>query len=215
MGSRPKSATLPVSTYPWWKIFGLPLALFTPLSILLVIIPPTGESPWVGFAVGIVFIGMVPLIVARLWDAWWAAYALAGVLSAELLLIAIRIWLLLLPPNPNWLAPLVLLYVVAWAIPLVMPKLSAVLWREQTAPKTTLGRGCLGIALGIGGAAGGIGAVFSFYAPVAGGIPIGLVVIAVGASLLVITISHVLAHQIVAQRPPPGYSKLLEGLDDT
>jgi len=62
----------------------------------------------------------------------------------------------------------------------------------------------MAIVLGIGGAAGGIGAVFGLYAPVVGGISIAPVVLAIGASVGAIMVSYVLSHQIVNQSPLPG-----------
>lgn len=204
MSIDPTSTRLPITAYPWWKAIGLAFAVYTPLSIVLIAIPPTAQSLWVGVAAATILLGFLPMIAARLWNVWWTAYAFAGVITLQLLLIAIRLWLLSLPLSIIWLGPLIVLYALAWRLPLVLPRLSATIWREQTAPETSWGRGCMAIVLGIGGAAGGIGAVFGLYAPVVGGISIAPVVLAIGASVGAIMVSYVLSHQIVNQSPLPG-----------
>ncbi len=87
----------PISNLPWWKILVLPLLVYAPLSAVLTFIPPPSEPPWVEIAIGLVIFGQLPLVAARLGGVWWTAYALAGILTFQILLIGIRVWLIILP----------------------------------------------------------------------------------------------------------------------
>ncbi len=205
MPARATSESNPAATASWWKILGLPLLLFVPISAVLIVIPPVGQSPWVEIAVLLALVGMIPLPAARIWNVWWAAYALAGVLSLQILLIGIKVWLLILPLSAFWLVPIVALYLLAWGLPLAFPMFSAILWREQIAPQTTAGRGCMALVLSLGGAAGGLAALVGLRGVAIGDISVALLLLALSAPFVPIIGSHAFSHQIVSQRPPPGF----------
>jgi hypothetical protein len=52
------------------------------------------------------------------------------------------------PLSTIWVLVLLIPYTLAWLLPYIKPSLSTIMYREQTAPQTKLGKGCMSIALG-------------------------------------------------------------------
>jgi hypothetical protein len=115
--------------------------------------------------------------------------------------LTIRAWNAVIPALGLWITLLVGLYVLAWALPAIEPKISALLFREQFAPETRLGRGCLALALAVGGAAAGTGATLGMYGSRYG--QENLVFLAIGALLTfgVLAWSQAVAHDMWPKRP--------------
>ncbi len=64
----------------------------------------------------------------------------------------------------GWLLVFLVLYALAWLLPYIRPKLSSIILREQMAPQTKLGKGCMSIALGGLPTIGSIAAVIGLHA---------------------------------------------------
>lgn len=122
-------------------------------------------------------------------------------LSFIFLGLAVRAWADVIGSVWFWLIFLLALYLLAWALPVLHPKLSAFLWREQIAPEMCLGRGCLALALALLPVAGGLAGVL-------GGIVVEdfsdktvSLILAIGFSVLAIGWGQAIAHEMWPKRP--------------
>lgn len=137
--------------------FGGPAALFAFFPSL------SPEAGIVGVGLTVAGVTLAPLAVHR--RDWWTQI---GVANAWLLIfvgISFRAFVEL-GPLGLWCGVLtVLLFAVAWALPALAPQLSALLLREQFAPQTRLGRGCLTAGLALLPTAAGVGATLGYFGP--------------------------------------------------
>jgi hypothetical protein len=99
-----------------------------------------------------------------------------------------------------WILPLVGAYIIAWILPLIDPSLAKVINNEQFAPKTKLGRGCLSVALSIGGTVGVIGAIIGRTLYKSSGIQGVLLVGGIIISICTIAFTQTFAYQIFTLR---------------
>jgi hypothetical protein len=99
-----------------------------------------------------------------------------------------------------WLVPLVAAYIIAWILPVIDPSLAKVVDNEQFAPKTKLGRGCLTVALSIGGAAGAMGAMIGRTLYKSSGIQPVMLIMGIGISIITVGLAQTFAYQIYAMR---------------
>jgi len=132
---------------------------------------------------------------------YWARAAYGNSWLLLFLGTAIRAWTDVIPVLWFWFVLLMTLYLVAWAFPVLHPKLSALLFREQFAPETRLGRGCMAWALALLPVIGGLGATFGMYGSRNGLDNIVSLVMAILGSIISIGLSQVFSHQLWPQRP--------------
>jgi len=145
--------------WPIWKVLTLvpiPLGGFA----ALVAIVPSYSPQALAVGIGLTVVAAVWISISR---SWWAAMVFINSWLLLMLGVAIRAWAKVIPQVWIWLVPLLAAYVVAWALPALSPKLSARLLREQLAPETRCGRGCLTLVLVVGPAAGTLGASVGMY----------------------------------------------------
>ncbi|MEW6569025.1 MAG: hypothetical protein AB1449_12840 [Chloroflexota bacterium] len=162
-GRRKRRGSLPVHRWPLWKVVaaGLFWLLWSALPLL---IPPYVPG-WALVACGALFFAMFG---ATLWvyfrDNLWARSTLGfSAFPGVFTLMTSRAWLFALPISWQWLLPLWGAVVVAALLPFTAPKLSRVLWTEQTAPRTRLGRALMALLLVVGPSAGTLGAAWGMY----------------------------------------------------
>lgn len=153
-----------VIDWPWWKVIGLLVFLFGVLTGLLTLVPYY-SSVALAIGIGLSVAGTIPVVWLRIWRTpnWWMEVAYAVVWPLFFLGLGARLLAAIIPVIWVWLIPLLAAYLLAWALPALNPALSALLWREQTAPQTRLGRGCLILMLPLAPVAGTIGASVGMF----------------------------------------------------
>jgi hypothetical protein len=155
---------------PWWKqvlfVVGWCLVLSV-FAALLIFIPPTETSItaiWV--SVSHVVLGTAAMIIA-LWkrEKWqWVGFPLMHSWMFILYATGLRALNAVYPIPMGWLLVFLLMYALAWLLPYLRPRLSSILLREQMAPETKWGKGCMSIALGGLPTIGSIAAVIGLHA---------------------------------------------------
>ncbi len=190
----------PNANWAWWQILAastIGLGLFGAMPGLL---PPI-SVPVV--RLGLIF--AVPAIFAAMlnwWSYnWWSRISLVAVWSLLILATAARAWFLLIGITWVWLLPILLAYLLAWAMPAINPRVSAILWREQTTPQTRVGRIVLVIALAIGPSAGVIGASLGMFGSRFGETESVILAIAVLMTAVAIGFAFAFGYQLWPERP--------------
>lgn len=170
------------------------------LGILPGFLPPISPEIIRLGAFGALLAVLVSLLNWRSYT-WWARLALGVIMTLQFLAIASRSWWILVGFQWIWVAPMFLAYLVAWLLPLLRPRISDVLWREQTAPQTRIGRTILAIALGIGPSAGVIGASLGMFGYRTDGLRGVLLAGGAICSLVSIGFAFALGYQLWPERP--------------
>ena len=114
-----------------------------------------------------------------------------------MLVIAARAWLLIVGNVALWALWMTLLlgaYLLAWALPSLNPKLSALLWREQYNPETNVGKAVLGISAKFLPIASTSGVLFGMYTTGDGHDNLVLLFVGIAFSLLSIGLAQVGSH---------------------
>ena len=188
------------STWPWWKAAAIALFTLGGFGAVLTVIPPYSSSA-MKVAIGLTLVGTVGAVWGISKANWWGGIVLLNSWFLLILGFAIRAWALVIPQVWIWLVPLVAAYLLAWALPAISPKLSARLLREQFAPETRWGRGCLRLFLVVGPAAGTLGASVGMYGSRFGQGNAVMLVIAVPSSAVAVGFAQAAAEQVWPRRP--------------
>ena len=193
---RPSSS----SSWPWWKA-----AILAPVGLgvfgaALAFVPPYSSNA-LKVATGLTVAGTVAGVWSVTRPNWWAAIAFVNSWLFLMLGMAMRAWANIIPQVWVWLVPLVAAYVLAWAFPAISPKLSARLLREQFAPETRWGRGCLTLFLVVGPAGGALGASVGMYGSRFGEGSVVMLVLAVLTSAVAVGGAQAFAQQVWPKRP--------------
>jgi len=188
------------STWPWWKAAAIALFTLGGFGAVLTVIPPYSSSA-MKVAIGLTLVGTVGAVWGISKANWWGGIVLLNSWFLLILGFAIRAWALVIPQVWIWLVPLVAAYLLAWALPAISPKLSARLLREQFAPETRWGRGCLTLFLVVGPAAGTLGASVGMYGSRFGQGNAVMLVIAVPSSAVAVGFAQAAAEQVWPRRP--------------
>jgi len=188
------------STWPWWKAAAIALFTLGGFGAVLTVIPPYSSSA-MKVAIGLTLVGTVGAVWGISKANWWGGIVLLNSWFLLILGFAIRAWALVIPQVWIWLVPLVAAYLLAWALPAISPKLSARLLREQFAPETRWGRGCLTLFLVVGPAAGTLGASVGMYGSRFGQGNAVMLVIAVLSSAVAVGFAQAAAEQVWPRRP--------------
>ena len=186
--------------WPLWKAVTL-----TPIALggfaALVAFVPSYSPRALAIGVGLTVVGVVAAAWVSLSPSWWAAMVSVNSWLLLFLGVSLRAWANLIPQVWVWLVPLVAAYLLAWALPAISPKLSARLLRDQFAPETRWGRGCLTLALVVGPAAGALGASVGMYGSRFGQGTAVMLVIAVLASAVAVGFAQAVVQQSWPKRP--------------
>jgi len=195
-----RSQRHPNSHWAWWQALAASLFVFGLFGALPGFLPPISISAMkLGWFIG------VPAVLAGVWSwwnfNWWPRIAFGVLLTLQILLAASRAWFLLIGITWVWLLPILLAYLLAWALPAIKPRVSAILWREQTAPQTRVGQIILVIALAIGPSAGVIGASLGMFGNRFGETDTVILVAAALMTSVAIGFAFAFAHQLWPDRP--------------
>jgi len=178
------------------------MALFSlgGFGAVLAFIPPYSPNA-MKVAVGLTVVGTVAAVWGISKANWWAVIVFLNSWFLLILGFAIRAWAVIIPQVWVWLVPLVAAYLIAWILPAINPKLSARLLREQFAPETRWGRGCLTLFLVVGPAAGALGASVGMYGSRFGQGNTVMLVMAVLSSAVAVGFAQAAAQQVWPRRP--------------
>jgi hypothetical protein len=183
-----------------WKVVALSVVFFGVFGTLLTFTPTYSlDAAITSMALGLC--GVLAAAGASKTRSWWHQVALLNAFFIIILALGIRAGGVLFPGSIIWPASLVFLYLLAWAIPWLLPTISARIASEQLTPKTVIGRGCQSIALGLVPAAGGLSVLVSRLnkEPVLG--RLSMVLIAMLSSAIAIGASQAYAQQYWQRRP--------------
>jgi hypothetical protein len=187
-------------TAPLWKVLLLVIPFLGMLSIGLALFPK--YSPQATVAAGVLSsAGIVASTLTVKLKNWWAQIAIVNVVLLFGLGIALRAGMDVFGEGPYWPLSLILLFLFAWAIPLVAPQFSARILREQLAPDTRVGRGCLTFSLALIPAVGAISYLVQRLASHRGLEKLDSFLIAVIASTVTIGAAQAFSHQYWAKKP--------------
>lgn len=197
-----------MARWPAWQVAAVGLALYGLLSGSLWLV--SGLVPNVGSSARVVVPGLILLfgLSVTFWS-WrsfnWLSRMANGVLiTLALLAIGALFWPMLL--SGIWLlvvpALFLALLLLAWALPAISSSTSGLLWQEQMAPQTKLGKAAMKWALRLGlGGAGVLGSVAGTSLVRAGKAPIAYLIVALAMSILSILIAQGFAHQLWPSTP--------------
>jgi hypothetical protein len=131
---------------------------------------------------------------------WWSRVAAVATFSLVFLIVAAR-GFAYLPASPwLWGTPLLAAYALAWVLPAIGPQIAELLYWEQLAPRTRLGRGCLGIGLGLAGSAGAIGAGLGLFSSRFGDLAVGYLIASTLSAIGAIDVAFVNAWELYSER---------------
>lgn len=186
--------------WSWWQVLAAYSFAFGVFGVLPGLMPPV--SPLM-IRLGLLFAAMVVAAALWAWSTfnWWARLAVSGLWTVQVLIIVARVWSLVIGVTWIWMVPIFSAYLLAWVLPLLKPRLSAILWREQIAPQTRLGRTILILALGIGPSAGVLGAAAGMFGNRFGERGAVLAVIGALGSFVAISAALAFSHQLWLIRP--------------
>ncbi|MFV2045675.1 MAG: hypothetical protein ACC700_20905 [Anaerolineales bacterium] len=195
-----RSKRHPLSDWDWWQVLALSLVVFGVWGALFGFLPPVSIAT---IRLGLLF--SVPVIIAAMWSwwtyNWWARLATPGLWTILILAIAARAWMLVMGVTWIWLVPILSAYLLAWAMPALNPRASAILWREQMTPQTRVGRVIMGLTLAIGPSAGVIGASVGIFGSRFSETESVILVMAVLASAVAIGFAFAISFQFWPERP--------------
>lgn len=191
----------PHADWPWWKIAGVALFSFSGFGFIFASIPPISLCMFILGGIS----ALLATIIA-IWDwkvhTWISQLCLTSLWTLQLLTTGIRAWVFALPII--FVYPMVVGYLFAWTLPALYPEISKVLWREQTAPETRLGKILLGLSISLAPVAGALGASLGMFTSRFQGSN-GLYLV-VGPSFIILSIvfAFAFAYQLWPDRPWAG-----------
>src|SRR3972149_2739910 len=131
-GQRRKRHSSP-ENWPWWKLGALWFVVLSFSGALLAGVPD--YSPVALWAAIVLTVGgTISAALAARPGSWWSRLASASTWPLFFLGFGVRGWLAVVPSPWLWLPLAVGGYVLAWALPVIHPKLSAILLREPLPP---------------------------------------------------------------------------------
>jgi len=208
MAERNRITSAPFMRWSIWKTMGAATVLFGGLGGLLIFSASTPPE----FAPGkvapvasvLALIGIAMMLWTRVSSRWIARLGMVVVCVTLVFGIAWRAWAAVL--SGAWLCLVVLslgvLLALAWSLPAMSASLSAVIWREQSAPQTAIGQGITkwGLRLGLG-AVGVVGASVGTSLVRSGKASLAYLIVALGMSFVALLAAQGNAHQLWRDRP--------------
>lgn len=187
---------LPVENWRLWKLVLVPCAVFAPFAALVAFIP---EYSLVALVVGVLLsaIGAVGAVLVGRGRRRAGQIAYGNAFLLMMFSLGARAWFVIIKSVylwAVWMFVLLGIYLLAWAIPTLKPKLSALLWREQYYPETKIGKMVLVISAKILPIASAGGAMFGMYAMRSGRENQLFLFIGFGSSLVSIALAQLSAH---------------------
>jgi hypothetical protein len=192
---------LPIPKMPLWKwITGYLISMGSFAAMLTFF--PTGYHP-IALLVAITL--LIPGLIAGIYVShtkdWRALAVLQSTWPSLLFAIGTRALISQLSHGWIWISLLLACYLLAWLIPAITPKFSALLWREQTNPKTRLGSGCIGIITRFSAPIMGLGPLAGMYLSRYGYGDIAIMLVGTLLCPSAIAMAQIFSHQLWNKRP--------------
>ncbi len=191
---------LPAEDWPLWKFVGLWFISQGSFAAMLTFIP--NYHP-IALTLGIILAatGLIAAIYAVRARDWRALVVAQNTWPLLIFAIGARSLINQLSNGWIWISLLLACYILAWLIPVLDPKLSALLWREQTKPETRLGKGCMGFFIKFSPTIMALGPISGIYLSRHGYRNVGLFIIGILFCPLAIVMGQLISHQIWPKRP--------------
>ena len=191
---------LPAEDWPLWKFVGLFLLTQGGFATMLVAIPHYHPTALI---LGIILLatGLIATIFAVRTRDWWAVVVALNTWPSLFFAMGARSLISQLPNGWIWITLLLACYILAWLIPVLDPKLSALFWREQTAPETQIGKGCMGVFIKFSPSIIALGPISGIYLSRHGYDNIFFLVFGTMSCLIAIVLGQLISHQIWPKRP--------------
>ena len=193
-------APLPAENMPLWKLIGLWFISQGSFVAMLTFIP---DYHPIALSLGLVlvFTGLITFICSRQTRDWRAVVVFQNTWPLLIFAMGARSLISQLPNGWIWITLLLACYILAWLIPAIDPKLSALLWREQTAPETRLGKGCMGFFMKFSPSIMALGPISGIYLSRHGYDNVFFLVFGISMCLLSIILGQLISHQLWPKRP--------------
>ena len=192
-----KDKPLPVENWRLWKLILLP-AVFFGIWLLLPTFYPSYSLPALIVCIFLMIVGIVGFVMVgrgrrrlgqiAVVNAWFLLMFTMGARGWFVIVGNVVLWAL-------WTTLLLTAYILAWVLPTLNPKLSALLWREQYTPETRSGRFFLSTSVKILPIAGASGALIGMYATRSGHDNLVAFIIGILGSMVSIGFAQVVSHQ--------------------
>ena len=200
--------TPPIAAWPLWKVVGLGLIGYGPISAMLfvssLVPPPFHPELFAVISILILALGLFFTVWTSRRPSWAPRFGGTALVALLFLGLGIRFWAMIVNGFWFWVVVLlfVALFVLAWLLPAASESLSALLWREQMAPQTKIARRVMSwlLAIGLGGA-GVLGASTGASLVRTGGARLAYLILALGMSILGVLIAQGFAHQLWPDTP--------------
>ena len=187
---------LPVESWSLWKVILVPFVVYGIWASLSIFIPYfTPPACFIGLL--LTMAGVAGFILVSRGQRRTGQIIFYHAFFLIMLVIAARAWLVIIGNVALWALWMTLLmgiYLLAWALPSLDPKLSALLWREQYTPETEVGKAVLRFSAKFLPIAGASGAIFGMYPTREGYDNLAFLFVGIAFSLLSIGLSQVAAH---------------------
>lgn len=192
MSDRP----LPAEKMRSWKLALITYLAFGPFAALATLIPNYSLAALI-IAISLSTIGAAGAVLVGRKRRRLGHIAFGNAYFLLFLTIGARAWYMIVGNNylwALWTTLLVAAYILAWALPSLNPRLSALLWKEQYTPKTRVGKTVLSISAKILPIASTGGALFGMYATRAGHDNSVILFIAIASCLVSIGLAQIASH---------------------
>lgn len=149
--------------WPLWKVIIIAPFIYGIFSLLFLIVPPVFAEYAILLALFFSLAGTVTLMWGHFSRSNWPEVLGTFIFTLQLLTFASRAWVAAIPITWVWHLPLYVVFLLAWALPLISSRFSGIVGNEINSPKTRFGRGVMALFLGLGPSAGFIGASIGIY----------------------------------------------------
>lgn len=199
-GTEMNTKPLPAEQWSLWKLLLLPLVSHGAIAALTALYP-TYSSTALALGFFLTAVGILGFVLTGRSRSWWGRVAYFNSLLLLIMAFGVRAWLMVAGTVWPWMTILTAAYVLAWIVPILNPKLSEFLWKEQIAPETKLGQGVMNFSIRFLPLAGAIGASIGMYGSRSGHDDFVALIIGFGSSIVSIGLAQAFSHQLWQDNP--------------
>lgn len=188
---------LPADNWPIWKLIIVPAVLFG-LWALLPTLYPSYSTAALFISISLVILGIAGVVLVGRGRRRLGQTLFGNAFFLLILAMGARGWFVVVGNTTTWafwMAIIIAAYVLAWALPALNPRLSALLWKEQYTPETKFGRAFLSFSSRILPIAGSGGALIGMYGTRSGQDNLIALLVGILATIVPIGWAQVASHQ--------------------
>jgi len=173
------------------------------LSVLLASLPSFSMNILIdGLIIAVIAIFPSVLMLLTKIRNWWAGGILTTLgITSYFWGFALRNFALITPGQAIWVGLIVFSFLIAHLLPVFAPSVSKFLWREQTAPETSIGKKLLGALLLLAPIAGTLGASVRFFKGEVNEYPIAFFIFGVSSWFVATLMTFAFSYQLWEKRP--------------